>query len=339
MKIDFVIPWVDGGDKAWLEDKAKHLQEDMDIDAAGNRYRDWDNLKYWFRGVEKYAPWVNKIFFVTWGHVPKWLNCKHEKIVVVNHKDYIPEKYLPTFSANPIELNLHRIENLSEHFVYFNDDMFLVGECKKSDFFGDDGLPCDMFVEEPPTYVKKDVFNSIIVNDLIMINRNFDRQEVLKKYKNKVYNFKYGKGYVKNKLFSAMKRHEFFGIDFSHLPQAYLKTIFNRVWDENQDELDSVCCNKFRSINDVNQYVIKYYQLLTGQFKPYNWKKLGVVYQLNDSSDNNIEYAINDILDKRVRIICLNDSNVANFEATRNAINNAFEKLLPERCSYELLCN
>lgn len=40
------------------------------IDNRVIRYRDWENLKYWFRGVETFAPWVNKVYFITYGHIP-----------------------------------------------------------------------------------------------------------------------------------------------------------------------------------------------------------------------------------------------------------------------------
>ena len=67
-KIDFVITWVDGSDDRWQKEKQKtrkHLGIVADVDDRKERYRDWDNLQYWFRGVEKYAPWVRKIHFVT----------------------------------------------------------------------------------------------------------------------------------------------------------------------------------------------------------------------------------------------------------------------------------
>ena len=87
-KIDFVILWVDGADKKWLEEKKKY-KPTIDVSDSIIRFRDWENLKYWFRGVEKYAPWVNKIYFVTYGHLPKFLKTDHEKLVIVNHKDFI----------------------------------------------------------------------------------------------------------------------------------------------------------------------------------------------------------------------------------------------------------
>ena len=88
--IDFVIPWVDGSDIEWQKERAKYdISKKIDINNCSARFRDWDNLQYFFRGVEKYAPWVHKIYFITWGHLPKWLNTDNPKLVIVNHKDYI----------------------------------------------------------------------------------------------------------------------------------------------------------------------------------------------------------------------------------------------------------
>lgn len=126
--IDFVLIWVDDKDPKWIAEKNKYKSNDIQINVQSDsevRYRDWDNLKYWFRAVEKYAPWVRKVHFVTCGQKPTWLNENNPKLRLVNHSDYIDEKYLPTFSSHVIELNLHKIPGLSERFVYFNDDTFI----------------------------------------------------------------------------------------------------------------------------------------------------------------------------------------------------------------------
>jgi len=116
--IDFVMIWVDGNDPEWQKEKAKYDGSVVTTANSEVRYRDWDNLQYWFRAVEKYAPWVNKIHFVTWGHIPKWLDTTNPKLNIVKHSDFIPEEYLPTFSSHTIELNLHRIEGLAEIFQF-----------------------------------------------------------------------------------------------------------------------------------------------------------------------------------------------------------------------------
>ena len=129
--IDIVLAWVDGSDPVWREEKRKRMEEQgisVNVDDREDRYRDWDLMRYWFRGIEKFAPWIRKIHFVTWGHLPEWMDVANPKLHIVNHKDYIPEKYLPTFNSNVIEMNFYRIEGISEDFIYFNDDMFLLDQ-------------------------------------------------------------------------------------------------------------------------------------------------------------------------------------------------------------------
>ena len=70
--IDFVMIWVDGNDLEWRKSKAKYNGDEELFNINDVRYRDWDTLHYWFRCVEKFAPWVRKIHFVTCGHVPQW---------------------------------------------------------------------------------------------------------------------------------------------------------------------------------------------------------------------------------------------------------------------------
>ena len=114
-EIDFVLTWVDGADPEWQKEKyARMLKLGVisEADDRTERYRDWGILPYWFRGVEKFAPWVRTIHFVTYGHLPAWMNVNHPKLHIVNHSDYIPYKYLPTFNSHTIEWNFHKISGL-----------------------------------------------------------------------------------------------------------------------------------------------------------------------------------------------------------------------------------
>ena len=104
MEMDFVMAWVDGNDPAWQKEKRRVENvpdTTAETDVREERYRDWDNLQYWFRGVEQFAPWVRKIHFVTWGHLPKWLNTEHPKLHIVKHEDFIPSEFLPTLIPIP----------------------------------------------------------------------------------------------------------------------------------------------------------------------------------------------------------------------------------------------
>ena len=143
-KIDFVITWVDGNDPEWQKERNYYAN----VERARNeynpaRFRDWGVLKYWFRGVEKYTPWVNNIFFLTCGQLPEWLDTNNPKLKIVKHEDFIPAEYLPTFNSYVIEFYMHKIKGLSEQFVYFNDDMFVLRPIVSTRFFRK-GLPCDL---------------------------------------------------------------------------------------------------------------------------------------------------------------------------------------------------
>ena len=99
----------------------------------------------------------------------------------MNHQDFIPEHYLPTFSSRPIELNLHRIPSLSNHFVYFNDDMYLSKDVQKRDFFID-GLPTDFCITSTiNTSTKEDIGPHVKLNNIGVLNSNFVKKDQIKK--------------------------------------------------------------------------------------------------------------------------------------------------------------
>ena len=187
-KIDFVITWVDGGDIEWQKERNKFAGKDPE-DIANYRLRDWDTLKYWFRGVEKFAPWVNNVFFVTNGQKPEWLNLNHPKLKWIKHVDYIPKEYLPTFNSHTIEHNFFRIKGLSEQFVYFNDDFFLTDYVKKTDFFYNSKPKT--IAQLKPCINKDEMYSHILLNDLLLINRHFDFREFFRKNKFKLISYKY----------------------------------------------------------------------------------------------------------------------------------------------------
>ena len=324
-KIDFVIAWVDGSDPAWLEEKNKYSLNTKN-DARDIRFRDFNLLKYWFRAVEKNAPWVNKIYFVTWGHLPKWLNTEHKKIRVINHKDYIPSKYLPTFSSHTIELNFHRIKDLSEHFVYFNDDMYLLDRVKPEDFFVD-GLPCDCLVENPITPLFGGF--SPILNEMgCVINKHFTKADLkklgFKKYMNPIYKELLIRTVCMGKFTHIM------GFYNHHLAQPHLKSTFEEVWSKEYDELDKTCSSRFRGLNEVNQWLFKHWNLCTGKFHPQ--------YPLgkNIKMSQDMKYLSGVILNAKYKTITINDvDGLSDIDKRQEILIRSFQKRFPKKCSYE----
>lgn len=337
MDIDVVIPWVDPTDKEWQASKNKFLKDlnNDKVDNSENRFRDWDNFKYVFRGIDKFMPWVHKIYLITCGQIPDWMNKEaDDRLVIVNHSDYIPKEYLPTFSSHPIELNLHRIKKLSEHFIYLNDDYFVINETSPEDFFVD-GLPCDYALEDPITPDHKDIFNNILINNMVLLNSHYDRRTVLKEQKKKFYSMCDKKAFITNMCFRPLKRNHFFGLHYSHLASNILKSTIEKVWTENREILEATSSHKFRNADDVNQFIFKNEQYVTGKFHPYNINRFGRAIQLDDTIEGAVEDVCRTITDSGYKMICINDCNIEDFDNTRTKINAALEKILPNPSVWE----
>ena len=328
MQVDFVIPWVDGSDPEWL--KLRNRYSTSDDCTHDCRFRDWGILKYWFRAVETYAPWVNRIFFVTSGQIPGWLNTDHPKLRIISHKDYIPAEYLPTFSSHTIELNLHRIADLSEHFVYFNDDMFLNAPVKESDFFHN-GLPKDIAVLSAfAPYSSNCSYTHAICNVMSFLNRNFDKHKIIANNPELWFSPLYGRKILNNIYYSPTKF--FSNLLNAHIPSSMLKSTFVKLWDMEPELLHNTCMNKFRGPYDVNQYIMSYYNICCGMFYPRNIH-FGKCYSIGQKQDEMYE----DILSGRHQTICINDHpNVTDYIREQEAISTIFQQKLPIKSSYEL---
>jgi len=325
--IDFVIPWVDGGDEEWIKQKQKYSAQ-PEADSSSSRYRDWEVLRYWFRGVEKFAPWVRTVHFITCGQCPEWLNKEHKKLHFVTHQEYIPEEFLPTFSSHTIELNLHRIKGLSEQFVYFNDDVFLTSRVSPSDFFKK-GLPCDRAVMN--AVANTDIHNfmpHILMNNMGIINMHFGR-ETLKRDWKKWYSLIYGRDMLKNILLRPWNYYT--GFSNYHLCTPFLKSTFAEVWREEPEILSQTCSRKFRSKSDVNQYLMRYWQFLSGRFVP--GKLAGVYLTIGQDSADKICQAI---VSGKYKAVCVNDDPFEiDFELEKKNLVRAFERILPEKSGFE----
>lgn len=332
--IDIVIPWVDGNDPDWIEEKNKYLTEDsMHSANSAARYESWDNLQYIFRGIERFMPWIRKVFLVTFGHVPDFLNIHYDKIRVVKHSEYIPEDYLPTFNSNVIELNFHRISDLSENFILFNDDCFPLLPVSEEYYFINN-LPCDEAVESPIMPVDigqlSEYASYVKANDVLIINQHFNKREVQKKNWEKWYFDGYGELLDRNRGLAYW--NNFCGFHDYHLPVPLKKSTMKHIWDVEQDRLDQACHNRFRSPSDLSQYLVRYWQLCTGEFYPK--KSLGRPFTV---TIDNYKEAVRYIYDQKGQTICLSENfSEDEFEIIKSSVNEALNSILPDKSKFEL---
>lgn len=332
MKIDFVVPWVDGNDPEWKAEKALYQTEINNDSNSVNRFRDWGLLPYWFRAVEKYTPWVNKIYFITWGHIPQFLNTANPKLRIINHRDFIPEEYLPTFSSHAIEVNIHRIKELEEYFVYFNDDTFILRPMPELSFFRDK-LPCTYGGEYPIELVGKiDIWQHAAVNDLGVINAHFDKRRQVKRFGKKYRSLLYRwQDNVRTLAAETLFPNEFTGFRNLHAPAAYLKQTFKEVWKAEPELLHTTSRCRFRRADGVNQWVFLWWQIASGNFSP------AIIDNIVNSVDEN---SINDmcsIIESQSHdMICINDpEHDVNFEFLSEQLKKAFMTILPDKSSFE----
>lgn len=325
-KIDFVIPWVDGSDEVWQK-KRQQYSPNKGTDVTESRYRDWDVFNYWFRGVEKFCPWVNHIYLITDRQVPIWLNTEHEKLTVVDHTDYIPEKYLPVFSSHPIELNMNRIRGLAEKFVYFNDDMFILRPIKPTVFFKNN-LPCDNAILSPIIMEADTDIGKVSANNMSIINKYFEKNEVIHSNAAKWFSAKYGKQLLRT--LCLMPWHHIAGFYNNHLPVAYLKSTFDELWEKEYVLLDETSQHRYRDCSkDVNQWLMRYWQLCKGQFEPISPSR-GACFSCAD------EEATDAIRKQKYAMICINDNeSMDEFIRHKKNLHDALDSILPEKSSFE----
>lgn len=333
-KIDIIIPWVDGSDVVWMEDRRKtELKYQINKKANSNvRYESWDNLQYIFRGIEKFMQWVNRVFFVTCGHLPSFLNTENPKLQIVKHSDYIPDEYLPTFNSNVIELNYHRIRDLSESFVLFNDDCFPLLPIPQEYYFRD-GLPCDEAVESPIMPVDVGAISNyasyVKANNVLFINRHFKKREVQKKNWDKWYFEGYGELLDRNRGLNYW--NNFAGFHDYHMPVPLKKSTLEYIWSIEPDQLDMVSHNQFRAATDLSQCIVRYWQLCSGNFVPQ--KSVGKPYLV---TIDNCDKVASDIRNSISQMVCLTeDCTPEEFVIIKQTINSALQEILPEKSSFE----
>lgn len=137
--IDAVITWVDGNDPV-LSAKRNHYLTDKkaacnDNIAGATRYTQRGEIHWCVRSINKFMPWIRRIFIITDGQDPHVES--RIPVEIVDHKVIFRgyEQYLPTFNSISIEAMMWRISGLNEHFIYLNDDLLICKAISPEMFF------------------------------------------------------------------------------------------------------------------------------------------------------------------------------------------------------------
>ena len=262
------------------------------------RFRDWGTLKYLLRGIESRMPFIGNVYLVVShpSQVPVWVNQEQLKIVL--HKDIIPEEFLPTFNCNPIEMHLHRIPGLDEQYLYFNDDMFPVGDCKSEDFFRDGKAVIGYY---------RHLFASGMYKKIC---RNSDR--------------------LARKAL-GMKPSCFFTRP-QHICSPMLRSQCEELYARVENDIRKTSATRTRTEENLNQYLFLDYMNYKGLVlhDKISNKHFSVAVASAES--------LRSFLNKPTRnLVCINDVHLSEerYETLRRAIIDAFESAFPVKSKYE----
>lgn len=326
-EIDLVCPWVDGSDPAWQAERDRWKEDGLPD--GSSLFRDWGLMRYWFRGVERALPWIRRVHFITWGHLPPWLNTEHPRLHVVRHEEFIPAAYLPTFSSNTIALNVHRIPGLAERFIYANDDTFFLSEVEPEAYF-QQGLPCDCPHLLPITEICTDTFGYILWNNIACLNEHFSIRKCIEKNPEHWFHAGYPENVVADNRRAACLRH-FPGFAQPHSPTSMLKSTYEEVWKKARGRLHAACQEKFRTWSDHTEWLMRYWQMASDNFVPYvrQGERFATVCGKKDA----LKRAI---LSTRTRMVCVNEgADPMDFVSRQAYLQELFERVFPEISSFE----
>lgn len=243
--IDVVFTWVDDSDPIWKK-KYQHFKSVAEAGSLGNfatdtaRFSNHDEIRYSIKSIEKNIPWVRNIFIITDDQRPAWLKSD-DKIRVIDHKDIIDKKYLPTFNSHVIEAHLHKIPDLAEHFIYFNDDVFVARPLPPGHFFKNRGISSLFLSQKSLRSMQERGTNTPTLSASLQASDTFERD------------FKI--------LIDTPLVH-------TYVPLR--KSIFEEAWRLYETKINGFLSNKFRTNHDLNlaTFFVPWLSYITGKATP-----------------------------------------------------------------------
>lgn len=238
-KVDVVFTWVNDAEIEWRK-KFKKYKKDLNPSyesSSDERYSNSNEIVYSVRSVLKFMPWVNRIYIVTDDQTNLDL-INEDKVRFIFHRSIIPEKYLPTFNSHVIEAHLHKIDGLSEDFIYFNDDVFVARYLEKEHFFKKNGLSSVFFSNKKISDLKKITPTSkASLNSKRLIEKSF------------------------NCVIDSYFIHTYFPLK---------KSVYEYVWASYSNEIELFLAEKFRSERDLNlaSFFVPWVSFLLGKSTP-----------------------------------------------------------------------
>ena len=309
--IDVVYTWVDGADPEWGARRDARLAV-IGLDRvrreahAEIRFADHGELRYSLRSLEQFLPWVRTVHLVTAGQRPDWLVDAHPQLHLVDHRDILEPDALPTFNSLAIETALHRIDGLSDSYLYFNDDVFA----------GRPVTPRDFFVRPDLSRFFLQVRAALDPGP-----RTDDDPPAIAADKN-------SRDLIDQRLgcrFSTL---------LAHTPHPQQRAFLGEIEKEFADDVARTRRSPFRSADNVAMATAlhHYYGFFTGRTVPARMRYRGVTLGGADLKDR-----LRLVTERKPQAFCLNDTLVDAPEPARKAriLGRFLERYFPEPSSFE----
>ncbi|MBX9393694.1 stealth family protein [Streptomyces sp. TRM72054] len=306
--VDAVYTWVDGDDPAWQRRKAQAKGEVYHAESASDaRFISRDELRYSVRSLHLFAPWIRNIYIVTDDQVPAWLVEGLPGLRIATHREIFrnPDD-LPTFNSHSIESQLHHIDGLAEHFLYFNDDMFIGRPVTPNAFFTPTGtaryFPSRNRIPQGPVMETDSPVDAACKNNRALLEERFGRV-----------------------ITQPME----------HIPYALRRSAMEEAERDFPEAWARTSASRFRAMTDLSptSSFALYYAALTGRAQP---GSMPFTY---------LQLAVPDLADRLQRLLdgrdqdsfCLNDafSTPEDIEAQQELLDGFLNAYFPTPSPYE----
>lgn len=252
MNIDAVITWVDGDDPKHRAKRMKYGNQsihDAEDVAGSTRFNSLGEIFYCVASLNRFAPWIHKIYIVTDEQDPcvepflkEHFPEGYIPVEIVDHKTIFRgyEQYLPTFNSISIETMTWRIPGLSEHYIEFNDDLILSSPITPEDFFLPNGksvcyaTPYNMQWTKFTRWIKSD---------------KDGRKRVT--FKGNMYNA------------ALMANQRFTFLKLVHTPKALRKSFYEKYFTERPEMLAKNISHRFRHADQFTPQELQYLSLMS----------------------------------------------------------------------------
>lgn len=312
MEIDAVYTWVNQHDPQWRASHERFLRQESNRAGArdpGNhasiRFSDNGELRYSLRSLARYAPFIRRIYLVVDGSPPEWLDIDASNIRVISHREIFPAHVeLPVFSSDVIEAFLWRIPDLSEQYIYFNDDMLLAGSCTPRDFF--DGQGRALARMEPdllhvPRGAADSVYNQMLRNTVRAI-----RKRIPTGYRPRYPTRKPWVPLIARRLLQSR-----FPInEVTHVAQGFRRSLWPRFHEVFRKELEVLASARFRHrrgfcVNMAYHYLARHEDRATFRFE----RDALIVTRRSLTADAvpRVQAEIRGAAARGIKLLCFND--------------------------------